>query len=192
MAKRALTANDLTELVMYSDPQLTPDGDTYFFVETVMDKEKDEYRSHLFTQKVNSSADEKQTYGKQKDSHPRISPDGKQVVFQSDRSGVSQLWLMPADGGEAKQLTTFQYGAYSPEWSKDGKYLFFSAPLEKGDNVQHQKELTREERQKQKEEKSKQPMVIDRLNYKSDHSGFWMTNACRLSCTICRKIHTHN
>ena len=46
-----------------------------------------------------------------KDSHPRWSPDGKKILFQSNRSGESQLWIIELSGGEAKQLTTISTGA---------------------------------------------------------------------------------
>ncbi len=36
---------------------------------------------------------------------PRISPDGQQIAFYSYRSGNRDLWVMPAAGGPARQLT---------------------------------------------------------------------------------------
>src|SRR4029079_10312701 len=40
-----------------------------------------------------------------KDRHPRWSPDGSRILFESTRSGKSQLWLIEMAGGEAKKLT---------------------------------------------------------------------------------------
>ena len=37
--------------------------------------------------------------------HPAVSPDGRYVVFSSDRSGVVGLWRMDIDGSNPKQLT---------------------------------------------------------------------------------------
>ena len=42
--------------------------------------------------------------------------------------GFAQIFVVPADGGTARQITTgnFQHNA-APEWSRDGKRLFFTA-----------------------------------------------------------------
>ncbi len=49
---------------------------------------------------------------------PTVSPDGRWVVFESDRAGGSQLFVMPADGSETRQLTRegYNFGArFVPE-----------------------------------------------------------------------------
>ncbi|WP_163971404.1 S9 family peptidase [Oceanobacillus halotolerans] len=170
-AKRPITAEDFMKIAVYSDPQLAPDHQSYAFVSTNVNDKK-EYESHLFVQNLATNDVRQWTFGDSKDSHPRFSPDGKTLVFQSNRSGVPQLWLLHTDGGEAKQLTTFKHGAMNPEWSSDGKYIIFSAPLDHDDDVKNQKEQSKEERQKEQEEKSKQPLVVNRLKYKSDAKGF--------------------
>src|SRR5699024_3320553 len=170
-AKRALTAEDLKHIDVCSDPQLTPDGDAYTFVSTVANEEND-YASQIFFQAVNEQEPRQWTFGNAKNSHPRFSPDGKKIVFQSTRSGVPQLWLLHTDGGEARQLTTFKHGAVNPEWTKDSKDIIFSAPLEKDNDVNDQQESSKQERDKELEEKRKQPLVVNRLNYKSDADGF--------------------
>lgn len=169
--KRALTAEDLTNIDVYSDPQFTPDGSAYAFVSTTA-TDDNEYESQLFFQKLSENEPSQWTFDEAKNSNPRFSPDGKKVIFQSTRSGLPQLWLLHTDGGEARQITTFKNGSVNPSWSKDGKYIIFSASLGTGDDVTDQSEQSKEERQKEKEEKSKQPLVVNRLKYKSDAQGF--------------------
>lgn len=169
-SKRALTAEDLQQINVYSDPQFAPDGGAYAFVSTKANDD-DDYTSQLFVQSLKNKDARQWTFDKAKNSHPRFSPDGKKLIFQSNRSGTPQLWLLQTDGGEARQLTSFKHGALNPAFSKDDSSIIFSAPLEKNDDATDQHEQSSDERQKEQNEKSKQPLVINQLNYKSDASG---------------------
>lgn len=56
-----------------------------------------------------------------------VSPDGKRIVFTSDRGGDLDIWVMDSDGTHAKQLThTLGYDG-GPWWSPDGKQICFRA-----------------------------------------------------------------
>ena len=60
-------------------------------------------------------------------SQPRFSPDGKQLVFVSDRSGEDNLWLTNTDGSKLKQLSKISDGELiSPAWSRDGQIIYVS------------------------------------------------------------------
>ncbi len=50
-----------------------------------------------------------------------VSPDGKRLAFNSDRTGNEDLWIMPVEGGEMQQLTTHPLQDSSPVWSPDGQ-----------------------------------------------------------------------
>ena len=55
---------------------------------------------------------------------PRFSPDGKYIAFTSDEDGGDNLWIMKADGSDAKAVTTETFRLLnSPAWSPDGNYL---------------------------------------------------------------------
>ena len=65
------------------------------------------------------------------ESQPRISPDGKKIVFISDRSGAENLWVADADGANPKALTKGRNTAYmSPAWTADGNYVIASKATE--------------------------------------------------------------
>ncbi len=55
---------------------------------------------------------------------PRFSPDGKYIAFTSDEDGGDNIWIMKADGSDAKAVTTETFRLLnSPAWSPDGNYL---------------------------------------------------------------------
>ena len=59
---------------------------------------------------------------------PSISPDGRRVVFMSNRSGSDEIWVCDNDGSNAQQMTSFG-GALTgtPRWSPDGKQIVFDS-----------------------------------------------------------------
>ena len=57
---------------------------------------------------------------------PTWSPDGRTLCY----AYFKNLWMVPAEGGEATQLTTADANDEHPVWSPDGKNVFFSSPRE--------------------------------------------------------------
>jgi Tol biopolymer transport system component len=61
------------------------------------------------------------------ESQPKFSPDGKKIVFISDRSGAENLWLADADGSNPKALAKGRNQMFlSPSWTPDGQYVIAS------------------------------------------------------------------
>jgi len=54
-----------------------------------------------------------------------VSPDGKWLVFDSNRSGNQDIYKMPVGGGEMEKLTTHPSDDFLPSWSPDGKEIVF-------------------------------------------------------------------
>ena len=67
-------------------------------------------------------------------SYPYPAPDGGPIAFQSDRTGVPQIYIMNADGGGLRVLTDDPLGAETPVFSPDGKYILFAAYVAEGNN----------------------------------------------------------
>ena len=56
---------------------------------------------------------------------PSWSADGRWIYFCSNRSGEAEIWKIPAQGGQAVQVT--RHGGWEAFASPDGKYLYYSA-----------------------------------------------------------------
>ena len=56
-----------------------------------------------------------------------VSPDGQRLAVASDRTGNTDVWVMPAAGGELRQLTTERTPDWMPAWSPDGTRIAFYA-----------------------------------------------------------------
>ena len=54
-----------------------------------------------------------------------ISPDGRWLAFDSDRSGTAHIYRVPLAGGEPEQLTTDSVAHFWPRWSPDGREIAF-------------------------------------------------------------------
>ena len=53
------------------------------------------------------------------------SPDGKELLYQSRRTGTADLWVVPIDGGKPRQLTRDVRNDIGGVWSSDGKWVAF-------------------------------------------------------------------
>ncbi|UTR09305.1 S9 family peptidase [Evansella sp. LMS18] len=165
--KRALTMEDLRRVNVLNEPHLSADGEKAVFVRQYI-TEKDEYTSHLFVQSVDDAEPVQWTFGKGRVSSPKFSPDGKFVVFVTSRGEKAkpQLYLLSTAGGEAKQITELENGASQPVWSPDGRKILFTTSYKENEAPGEVKDSAEEK------DKKSQPLVVERLKYKSDAAGF--------------------
>jgi Tol biopolymer transport system component len=61
----------------------------------------------------------------QLDSAPQYSPNGKRIVFESNRSGSVEIWMCDSDGSNLVQVTSLNKRAGTPRWSPDDQQIAF-------------------------------------------------------------------
>lgn len=61
--------------------------------------------------------------------YPAWSPDGRQLVFQSYRTGNFHIWTINADGTGLRQLTTGFADHREPSFAPDGRSIIFSSDM---------------------------------------------------------------
>ena len=84
---------------------VSPDGSTIIF----------DLLGDLYTLPIAGGKATRITSGPAMDNQPRYSPDGKHIVFTSDRGGGEQVWVADPDGRNARAR---------PQWFRDDQYVF--------------------------------------------------------------------
>jgi len=122
-SKRPFTLVSLAELSRLIGPQLSPDGKTLAYFVSVTDRKLNRSVFHLWRQPI-GGAPQQLTFTETGDIPVvRWSPDGTTLLLARD----GQFMLLPAAGGEARQLTKHATGVGSPTWSPDGTTVYFTA-----------------------------------------------------------------
>ncbi|MBK7367411.1 MAG: PD40 domain-containing protein [Candidatus Eisenbacteria bacterium] len=125
---------DLLRFRWVADPQVSPGGARIAFTQVHVDTEADEYRTNLWLAEVpaagaaeDAPAPARQFTWAGRDSQPRWSPDGATLAFvrKPNADDAAQICLLPANGGEARVLTTLKGGGSNPCWSPDGTRIAF-------------------------------------------------------------------
>ncbi|MFI5262698.1 MAG: prolyl oligopeptidase family serine peptidase [Candidatus Limnocylindrales bacterium] len=182
---RSPRPDDLFALQAPVEATLAPDGGLVAFVVKSAAPGRDGYRHALWVVPADGSAPARQlTLGRRTDVAPRWSPDGRTLAFLSDRSAVLQaagagdkagpkeapkeggvqVWLLPLEGGEARQLTRLPRDVTDLAWSPDGRHLCVVSAATR----------TTERPATRKPEDGPAPDIrfIDRLGYMLNAAGF--------------------
>jgi Tol biopolymer transport system component len=96
---------------------VSPDGRTIVF----------DLLGDLYTMPISGGRATRITSGMSFDGQPRYSPDGRSIVFTTDRAGAENVWIVDADGQNPRALSRGDNALYvSPEWTPDGEYVIVS------------------------------------------------------------------
>ena len=135
----SLAADLVYELKNASDPAISPDGQKVVYVQSWVEGtgETSAARSRLLIQECASGHEtgrfrEREFTQGHSDSGPRFSPGGWILAFLRAASPGEprQIWVIPAHGGEARQLTSASKGVQDFAWSPDGTRIVYTADTE--------------------------------------------------------------
>jgi dipeptidyl aminopeptidase/acylaminoacyl peptidase len=154
---------DLARLADVTEPAVTADGKSIAYTVTTSNLQKDEAVSDIWRVRYDGGEPVQLTNTLDASEwHPQWSPDGRSIAFLSDRGGdeaTTQVWLMPAAGGEARKLTELPAGVEDFVWSPDGTQLALIA-------------WDAERPAGQPKPKHAPPIVTGRFQFKEDITGY--------------------
>jgi dipeptidyl aminopeptidase/acylaminoacyl peptidase len=140
--KRAMTLDDIIDLVQLSAPRISPDGRRVLYTVSEVGKWKDNKRVTSIWIVDADGANARRFLAHEKDRAPAWSPDGRSVAFLASRDAapgkdgddVTDVWIIPADGGEASKLTDHKSKIRAFEWTKDSASIVFLAERVKSES----------------------------------------------------------
>ena len=116
-------------------PQISPDGRRIVYEVQRTNWEENAFERDLWIADAATGETHQLTQAKKSSSNAAWSRDGKSIAFLSDRPGQlsgspadkKQIYVIAADGGEARQLTKVETGVNNVAWAPDSRRIAFTA-----------------------------------------------------------------
>jgi len=127
--KKPFEIEDLYKIKSISSPTISNDGSKIAFVVTTPQLKSGKSSTDIYVINADGTNQKQLTTNDAADYNPIWNTDGTGIYFSSTRTGSEQLFCLPINGGEARQITDFSLGVSSPKLSKDGKSILFQASV---------------------------------------------------------------
>lgn len=122
-----LTAQDLFNIEVASDPRISPDGRRIAYVRRSADVMTDRMRPSIWLIEMASGRQMPIAAGAGAHSQPRWSPDGTRLAYVSTaEGGAPQLYVRWMESGEAVRITGLPQSPSSIAWSPDGRQIAYT------------------------------------------------------------------
>ncbi|OEZ63491.1 prolyl tripeptidyl peptidase precursor [Janthinobacterium sp. HH103] len=127
-APRGFTVEDMVAMERVGSPVLSPDATRVVYTVRTTNLEKNRGNTQLWMidLRAPNASPRQLTRGDASASDPQWSPNGDAIYFLSSRSGSSQVWQLPLNGGEAAKVTDLALDVDTYRLSPQGDRLAFS------------------------------------------------------------------
>src|SRR5260221_11644367 len=168
------TPDDFWFMRFVTDMRLSPDGSLLAYAVQSNDRAANETRSAIWLWSAATGQARQLTSGARRDTNPRWSPDGHLLAFESDRAGgKTQVWVVPVDGGEARQVSHLRRGASDPVGTADGAALIVRGEVRPEENPLQSLSDEPVERTRREKDEADRPRIVTRLQYRWDGKGYF-------------------
>jgi len=125
--KRPITAEDLYDINVVTECQISPDGESMVYSLQTVDRDSEKKYMHLWAVPAKGGKSRQWAFGSHTDSSPKWSPDGQWIAFLSNRIDEKQpqIFVLPVAGGEACPITDLKGDIAHFNWSPDSSKLVF-------------------------------------------------------------------
>src|SRR5438132_5376705 len=129
--KHPFTFEDMMKLKRLDEPVPSTDGKWVVFPAEDVDLEANTKISHLWIVPATGSESKRLNETPNHEERPRLSPDGKRLIWTSKATDPTQIWMCDFDSnagtlaGKPHQATNISTGADGAIWSPDGKNIVF-------------------------------------------------------------------
>ena len=127
--KKDFEIEDLYKIKSVGSPAISNDGTRIAYTVTSLNLKAGKSNTEIYLMNADGSNQKRLTNNDAADFNPIWKADDSGILFLSTRNGSSQLFCLPIDGGEAKQITDFGLGVTSVKLSLDGKSIIFQASV---------------------------------------------------------------